>query len=55
MTDGMSLLALALGFVFTAAVVLRIGSRGSVEAAHLGAVSDQWIAAHRVSEPASSI
>jgi hypothetical protein len=55
MIDSMPLFIIALGFVFTAAVVLKVGFRGGVQPANLGAVSDQWIAAHRASEPASSI
>lgn len=55
MIDNMPLLVIGLGFVLTFAVVRKLGYRGGAHTAHLGAVSDQWIAAYRASEPASSI
>jgi hypothetical protein len=55
MIDNMPVLVMALGFVLTFAVVRKLGYRGGAQPANLGTVSDQWIAAYRASEPASSI
>jgi hypothetical protein len=49
------MLAVTLGFVFTAALFLKLGYRGGFQSAELGSVSDQWVAAYRASEPASSM
>lgn len=53
--DTVSLLSVSLGCVFTAALLLKLGYIGGMQAAELGSVSDQWVAAYRASEPASSI
>lgn len=55
MAESIPMMAAALGFVLTAALFVRIGGRGGVHAADLGAVSHQWVAAYRAGEPASSI
>ncbi len=55
MMEGIPMVAVALGFVFTAALFVKLGYRGGLHTADLGSVSHQWIAAYRASEPASSI
>jgi hypothetical protein len=52
--ENIPMLVMAVGFVCTAALFLKAGSRGGAHSPHLGAVSDQWVASYRASEPASS-
>ena len=55
MAESIPMMALALGFVFTAALFVRLGGRTGVSTGDLGSVSHQWVAAYRAGEPASSI
>lgn len=55
MAENIPLMAVAFGFVFTAGLFVRLGSRSGVRPTDLGTVSDHWVAAHRAGEPASSI
>ena len=55
MAESIPMVALALGFVFTATLFLRFGGRTGLRTGDLGSVSHQWVAAYRAGEPASSI
>ena len=55
MTESVPVLVMAVGFVFTAALFLKTGYQGRFHSVDLGSVSPHWVAAHRTSEPASSI
>lgn len=54
MIENIPMIVVALGFVFTAALVVKLGYSEGLKSADLGSVSDQWMATHRASEPASS-
>jgi cell division protein FtsL len=49
-----TMLALTLGLVLTAALVVRLGYRGRTRTADLGSMSRQWIAENNAGDPAWS-
>jgi hypothetical protein len=48
-------LALGFGLVLTAVLLAKVGYRDGFQAADLGCMSHQWVAAHNASQPSSSM
>lgn len=51
----MVVVALGLGLVLTAVLLAKAGYRDGFQAADLGCMSHQWVAAYNASQPSSSI